>query len=63
MNQLKIDISFNHNEVVKINSYKILDLNKMIKLNNFFKISLFDVNLDNKNLLEKEKLSIPIYLF
>ena len=59
MNQLKIDISFNHNDAVKIHSDFSYDLDEF-QDNGFFQVPMFSVELDNSHLYEEIISNMPI---
>ena len=60
MNQLKIDISFNHNDAVKISSDFSYDLEELKMKNKVHQIKFFKVEIENKELYEEVKLEVPI---
>lgn len=61
MNQLKIDISFNHNDAVKISSDFSYDLDEF-EDNGFFQVPMFSFLVNNENLFEEVEVDVPVKL-
>ena len=60
MNQLSIDISFNHNDIVKISSDFSYDLDELKMKNKVHQLKFFKVETFIDDLYDEVKLEVPI---
>jgi hypothetical protein len=60
MNQLKIDISFNHNDAVRIHSDELIDFTPVINENDFFHLKFFDCKINTDEVFEEVEFKVPI---
>lgn len=60
MNQLQIDISFNYNDSIEITSNISYNLNLIQKKNNFLKLNVINIDVNNEKIFDEEKIEIPI---